>query len=298
MSLNPLYLTHALNALLMIALPVALGIFLTRRFHLGWRLFFIGAATFILSQVGHIPFNLLVGSLYQRGVFPVPPPPWKALIEAVLLGLSAGLWEESFRYGAYRWWARDARSWGRGLLLGAGHGGIEAIILGLLVLVTFVNMITLRGADLGALVPAGQLEAAQEEIVRYWSIPWPQSLLGAVERLFALPLHLACSILVLQTFLRRQRRWVWLAVAWHALADAALVYTAGFWKGLPNGLYFLEGLTGLFALASLGIIFALRQPEPLDGSVPAELLPPQLVPAHASLPPEETRENLENTRYG
>lgn len=77
MSINPLYLTHALNALLMIALPVALGIFLTRRFHLGWRLFFIGAATFILSQVGHIPFNLLVGSLYQRGVFPIPPPPGK-----------------------------------------------------------------------------------------------------------------------------------------------------------------------------------------------------------------------------
>jgi len=43
-----LFLAHLLNGLLMIAMPVGLAIFLTTRWKLGWRLWLIGAATFIL----------------------------------------------------------------------------------------------------------------------------------------------------------------------------------------------------------------------------------------------------------
>ena len=54
---NILLFSYPLNGLLMITLPIALGIYLTRRFQLGWRLWWIGGATFVISQVGHLPFN-------------------------------------------------------------------------------------------------------------------------------------------------------------------------------------------------------------------------------------------------
>jgi uncharacterized membrane protein YhfC len=146
---NVLLLTYPLNALLMIAMPIALAVYLTHKFKLGWRLWWIGGFTFILSQVAHIPFNMLVLNPQLRAlgksalVEPLP-----LVLTALALGLSAGLFEEFARYGMYRWWAKEARSWGRGLLAGAGHGGVEAIILGVLVLYGFMQLLALRNVDL------------------------------------------------------------------------------------------------------------------------------------------------------
>jgi len=88
----PATIAHPLNAILMIALPVVLGILLERKFHLGWGLWWIGAGTFIFSQVGHIPFNIGLTALFQRGVLPSPPQSWTLVFNAAILGLSAGLW--------------------------------------------------------------------------------------------------------------------------------------------------------------------------------------------------------------
>ncbi len=84
----------------------------------------------IFSQVLHIPFNALVNPVFNQFGFIALPLSLQNSILSVFLGLSAGLFEELSRYAMYRWWAKDARSWGKGLLAGAGHGGIEAILLG------------------------------------------------------------------------------------------------------------------------------------------------------------------------
>ena len=46
--------------LLMLAVPIFLARWIQQRYKPGWALFGMGAATFVLSQVGHIPFNLVV----------------------------------------------------------------------------------------------------------------------------------------------------------------------------------------------------------------------------------------------
>lgn len=255
--MNILYITYLANGLLMVLLPVLLGFYLAKKFKLPFRIWMIGAATFIFSQVGHIPFNAGLTALFANGILPSPPESWQLIFNAVVLGLSAGLWEEVFRYLAYRFWAKDARSWGRGLFLGAGHGGVEAIILGILVLVNYAVTIFINDLNISALVPAGQLELAQQQMNAYWSAPWYATLLGAVERLFAIIFHLSASILVLQVFLRKQTRWLWLAIGWHALLDALSVFSAGTW-----GVYVTEIFIGVVALVGLGIIFKLKTPEP------------------------------------
>ncbi len=62
---------HLLNGFLMIALPLVLGVVLARRWRLSWGLFGAGAATFVASQVFHIPFNNLVLTPFvtERGMF-------------------------------------------------------------------------------------------------------------------------------------------------------------------------------------------------------------------------------------
>jgi uncharacterized membrane protein YhfC len=284
-----LFYAHLLNALLMIALPVGLAIYLTRRWRMPWRLWLIGAATFLLSQVGHIPFNALAGALLNRTGLVGWPRAAQLLFNAVFLGLSAGLFEELFRYGMFRWWARDARTWRKGVLTGAGHGGFEAVALGILSLFAFVQLVALRNADLSALVPADQLAAAQQQVAAYWSMPWYESLLGALERAFTIPIQISMAVLVLQGFVRRQAFWVWLAVGYHALIDASAVL------GLPYlGAYGTEALVAFYAAVSLFIIFRLRTPEPTAppaGGLPAA--PPVFHPR----PPEETREKLEDTRF-
>jgi len=278
----------------MIAMPISLGIYLTRHFKLGWHLWWIGAATFVLSQVGHLPFNWIVGKLLnQTGIVN-----WSSsaqlLFNALFGGMSAGLFEESFRYGMYRWWAKDARSWGKGLLAGAGHGGAEAILLGALVLYAYIQMAILRNMDLSTLFSGDKLDLARQQVQAYWSASWYDSLIGAVERLFTIPVQVCLSALVLQTFSRKQWFWVWLAVLFHALTDGMALILVHYLN-----VYWTETIIGGFAILGLVIIFNLRQAESMT---PAAAITPSQTSFEGSTgfipkPVEETNENLENTRY-
>jgi uncharacterized membrane protein YhfC len=291
------HLTYPLNGLLMLAIPILLGIWLTRRFKLGWGIWWIGAATFGLSQVGHIPFNLWFFGLFDKRLFSLPSPAWELPLFAALAGLSAGLFEECARYLAYRSWAKNARSWSQGILLGAGHGGSEAILLGALVLYTFFYMLAIRGQDLSVLVPTEQLELARQQVSAYWNAPWGLTLLGAVERALTIPFHIACSVLVLQVFRRKQIGWLFLAIAYHALVDAALPgFAAAKLMPYPWGAYALEGLLALTVPLDLLIIFGLRrgEPEPAQAELPP--LPPSSSALNLGEVPE-TAEALENSRY-
>lgn len=290
-SLDLLFIAHLLNGLVMVAWPIGLGVLLTSRFKQNWALWGIGAGTFILSQIGHIPFNAALTLLFERGILPAPPEEWALLVNVTILGLSAGLWEELARYATFRWWAKDARSWRKGILLGAGHGGIEAIIFGVLVLVGFISMVSLRNVDLAAIVPADRLQATQREVTAYWDATWYDSLLGAVERIFTIPVQISFSVLVLQVFTRQRKFWLWLAVGWHTLVDAAAVYML-----IQRGAYIAEALVGISCLISLGMIFALRTPEPAPPPEPQEPSPDPSQPVLVE-PIEETEDNLENTRY-
>jgi uncharacterized membrane protein YhfC len=285
--MNILYVTYALDGLLMIAMPIALGIYLTRKFELYGRLWWIGAAVFVLSQVGHIPFNAyvvnpLLNNLNSSAVLPSIA---MLIVGALILGLSAGLWEELFRYAMFRWWAKDARSWGSGLLVGTGHGGAEAILLGLLVLYNFINMIAVRNMDISTLVPTDQLATVEAQITAFWSAPWYYTLLGALERLFTIPAQICFAVLVLQTFTRKQWFWVWLAVGFHALLDTATVVA----QNLLNA-YLTEAVIGVFAVLSVLIILKLRQLEPSAGPGPAAPSSAPFIPKSV----EETVENLDN----
>lgn len=289
---NLLYITHFVNAMLMVTIPILLAIYLTRKFKLGWRLWWIGAITFVLSQVGHIPFNRFLTYLFQEGILPSPPENWQLVFNAVILGLSAGIWEESARYASYRWWAKDARIWKKAILMGAGHGGIESILLGVLGLLTYFQLISLKGADLASIIPADQLSVVQQRVELYWSIAWPVSLLGSIERDFAILTHIALSVITLQVFTRKHIRWLWIAIGWHAFTNAVAIIILGTW-----GAYAAEVFLAVVAGIDLIVIFGLRRSET---SIPIEEQPQPVLPSTVLsdiTPQEVSLERLEDTKY-
>lgn len=270
----------------MVILPIILAVYIHRRTGAAWRLFLIGGATFILSQVLHIPFNILV---QRSGLLPGNLDTWRnLLITATFLGLSAGVFEETARYLSYRYWAKDARSWSRGLMLGVGHGGIEAILLGLLSVVNFVGLIlTVNSGAVFNTIPAEQQAMINDSLAEIMSLPWYGLLLGALERIFALAAHLALSVMVLQVFLRRSIWWLFLAIAYHAAFNMLAVIAV-----TRTGPYVTEALLGLTSLISLFIIFRLREPEPEDNE-PKPLPPPETKPV-VLLPTEDA---IDRSRY-
>ena len=285
-----------LNGLLMIALPLGLGVFLARRMGQRWGLYGAGAVTFIASQVLHVPFNAWILNPRLEGLgFGARGLSRELIVSAILLGLSSGVFEEGARYLTLRFWQRQARSWGQALMIGAGHGGAEAIIVGILALMAFFQAVAYRGADLAAIVPAEQLAAAlrqaqgaaEAQIEAYWAAPWPEALLGAVERAFSLVVHLALAVMVMRVFTRRNRLWLAAAIGWHALVNTLAVI------GVQTvGAVATEGIVGVMALLSLGLIFLLRDKEADTVSEPARPIP-QTEPA--MIEPSEVR--LEDSRY-
>lgn len=289
---------RAASGLLMIALPLATAAVLTRRWRIGWKVVLVGVATFIAAQVLHLPFNAYVLNplLTAAGAGATPTAGAGLVLTAAALGLSAGVFEEAARWVSYRFWIRSARSWREGVLFGAGHGGAEAVLVGVAALATLIQLVALRGQELSAVVPAEQLDLARAQVEAYWALPGWATLFGLAERISAFVIQLSLSVLVLQAFVRPGRGlWLLAAIGWHALVDAVAVYVGvatGAQTGSPGAMALTEGLIAGLAVVSLVILLHLKTREP----TPA--VPPTSAPQRGPLPAAEpTQEMLESSRY-
>jgi len=248
-----LLVASSLGVLIMLVAPIVLVIYLTRKFSLSWKLALAGALTFIASQVLHIPVVYGLTALFQNGTLSIPTA-WTAIFNAIVLGLLAGIFEETARWILFKFSLKNAKTWAEGVLVGAGHGGVEAFILGLLSVLTVINMVVMRNADLSALgIPAEQIELTRQQVDAFWSSPAYMGFLGGLERIFAMCLHLSLSVMVLYSVAFKKPMWFWIALFWHALVDAVAVYL------LPIvGALAIEGIIGVFAAISIWIVFTMR----------------------------------------
>jgi uncharacterized membrane protein YhfC len=250
--MNPIPL-FTLQALLVVTGVAALAIWLHRRLPASWRAWVWGALTFVVSQAVRLPVLIGLTALSQalglnfgqEGNF------W---LNAVVLSLSAGLFEESARYLVLRFLARDVRGWNDAVMFGAGHGGIEAILIvgGSAV----SNVFLLANADAllaqtSAMAPAqaGQLQAQIETLRGVGADLIAASL---IERAFALMLHIGLTVMVMRAVQGGGLKWVAAAIAVHAAANLAAVSVQRF-----AGIVAAEVVVGVFGLAMLW--FTLKQ---------------------------------------
>jgi len=263
--------TLAVQLPLMIVAPLLLGRHLRRRRGVPWSIFGAGALTFVASQVVHIPLNWALGLLgAPRGLGLLPLP-----LLAVTAGLSAGLCEEVARWVALRFVVRRARGFGAALQFGAGHGGIEAIILGVLATVGLASMVVLKLAGPAVLgVKAGQLAQVEAAVDAYWRGPLLMPILGGLERIVAVAAHVAMTLLVMRAVVQRAPIWLGTAILAHAAVDGVALVAAR-----TLGAAATEGVIAVLAVGLLAVALRARGPEPPapDGALPTA--PPPAQPA-------------------
>lgn len=215
-----------LVALFTVVLPLGLGLWFRRRTGGRWRFFLLGAVIFPLFALvleGSVNRAVLLGSSLG-GVLT-----GNIWLYALYGGLMAGIFEECGRYAAFRLGRRWSRGPGDALMYGAGHGGIEAVLL---VGMTMVNNILLSLAmNRGGLEAVEQLtgpipESGQAALAALTVTPAGTYLWSGFERVTAVALHIALSVLVYIAVTRRGK-WYWFpaAIGIHALVDMAAVVT-------------------------------------------------------------------------
>lgn len=212
-----------LNALAMMLLPLAAALAVRRQLGPRWRWRWLGAGVlaYLLSQLVHLPLLSVWQAMTRSGALPG----FGATADALVLGVLAAGCEEPARVLAFRFAAPTQRGREAALAVGVGHGGIEALVLGLLALLGAINVLAARDLDAAGLEALGMAPdaaaTAVEQVRVALAMPWYEVFGGAFERALAIPLHLACSVWVMAA-LRRRRAWPFVvALVAHASVDAA-----------------------------------------------------------------------------
>ncbi len=186
-----------INILLAFILPAALYFFLRRKYHGDHKVFWVGVAVFIVfsgvleRMVHSLVLMSPMGSSIQSNVW----------LLALYGGLMAALFEESGRYIAFRTMlAKNLGNNHNALMYGAGHGGIEVVmVLGITMVNNLVYTFMLNSGRAGVIMES--LDPHQQQVL---AAVFSQLLnttpalyfAGLLERIAALAIHMSLSVLV------------------------------------------------------------------------------------------------------
>lgn len=186
--------------LVSLVLPVALPIVLSRK-HRGegvWKAWLVGAVGFVVPQVLiRLPILSYLGTRADFVAFAQN----HLLVYALGLAFTAGLFELSGRYAGARLLRKDM-TFRKAVVMGLGHGGIEAIILtGISYVSNIAFLITVMTGSLDAQIAgltaagtdASQLIAMREVML---STGAGMFLLAGLERILAMTCHVCMTTMV------------------------------------------------------------------------------------------------------
>jgi uncharacterized membrane protein YhfC len=199
-----------ISGLLEVFVPIAVGFYIINRFNTSWKNWFSGALMFILSLI-RIPLNLYMNQFIIELFIPLA-----SILFVLVPSLTAGIFEEVARYIGYKMLMKD-NTYEAGLIYGAGHGGIESIVLvGLSVLSTGVILLTNPNS-----LPSGQLASI---IATPVYLPF----VGVYERIMTIIIHISLSIVVLESIRKSNIKYLIAAIGLHALLNYLAVSVSSF----------------------------------------------------------------------
>ena len=215
-----------LDLILGFAVPVCLAWWMIKKYKVRLSTILIGAATFIVFA---LVLEALVHRLVLGGSLGATIQ-GKTLYYALYGGLMAGLFEETGRFLSMKFLMKKEPTTALpGLAYGAGHGGVEMLILfGISMISNLAMAVMVNAGQLETIVaqtPADAQEQVRAAAVKLAELRAGDLLLGLWERISALILHLSLSVLVWAA-VRKGGKWLWLfpaAILLHAGVDAQAV---------------------------------------------------------------------------
>lgn len=230
------------------SMPVLLFIFFRKKKDAEILPFFIGCAVMLVfalileSTVHQIVLGSSVGAMIQSNIW----------LYALYGGLMAGLFEETGRFIAFKTVLRKMQDKDvNALMYGAGHGGFEAaVLLGFTMINNIVIAVMINSGNASALTGTlsgdmlAQMEAEFEALTS--TAPY-MFLIGIIERVFAITLQIALSVIVWSAVKNKKRWYLYpAAILIHFAVDAAAVILMHY--NVPTLL--IEVLIGVMAMLS------------------------------------------------
>lgn len=227
-----------ISALVAFGLPIVLAVLCCRRSRNALLSISVGAVCFLVGA-------MLLESMFHQLVFSLVPGIAQNLVLYCLYGcLAAGLFEETARLIGLRYLCKKDASPTTGFAYGVGHGGIEAILLvGVSVANNLVVMIMVNGGSVNALLEGAtdeQASTAMAQLEQLAAQPSSVFLAAGVERIIAICLHLALSMLIWMVVTKKLPMWGYpLAIGLHAVSNIA----AGLYQFGVIGIWTSEVIT-------------------------------------------------------
>lgn len=184
-----------LTLVISIGVPVALFILIHKKKGAGISCFFLGASVFfvaavLLEQVLHMIVLTVTGDVITGNIW----------LYGLYGGLAAALFEETGRFVAMKYLMKKKLNTANALMYGAGHGGFEAILI---VGLTYLNnvltsiMINMGGLEAGLnMLDEETKNATVESLSALWMTPANLFYLAGIERIFAITIQIALSVLM------------------------------------------------------------------------------------------------------
>lgn len=235
--------------LIEIFLPIALAIIIAKKYKTSWAVFFLGVLLFFASLI-RLPLNNYISVLLQQYV----PSQYIIISSLAFLSITSGIFEEGMRVLAFGVIIKK-KDYYNGLMYGIGHGG-GGESLGFVGLATLANFIIYR------FFPGILPETA---LMQFINTQWYTPLVGALERIFAIIIQLALSVIVMNAFIKKRYYFIAIAVSGHAAVNFAATYI-----NYKVGVLYSEISVFLFALAGIAVIILLRPKEKDSGSAAAD----------------------------
>ncbi len=197
-----LLITTFVGMLLTLGLPIAAGFWLKKRLGVTWRVIMYGALGYFLVQSLIVLAFRGYQTLVEGGTLNLTASTG-AVMEFLLNVVLAALAGVLIRWAGMKYLNEKLDLLEDALGLGLGYGGVEIILLvGLRILVTFINMIIYFNVDP---TTANLAPEILDQVIEMQQLPAYLPLVVSLESLSALVMHIAVTILVLQVFLRGKK---------------------------------------------------------------------------------------------
>lgn len=247
-SLSIVFMT--VSMLISILMPITLVIYFYKKKKISLLAVLIGAIVFVVSQLLlRIPLLTFLGTQEW----------YKAMSQnitfiAIFLGLTAGLFEEVARYIAMKYFMKNRLSWKNGLAFGIGHGGIEAIILVGMAVLSNLMLSFMINSGVFETIMGAQLapEAAGQIKSMLVNTPSINFLVAGYERIMAMIIQIALSIVVLYSVKLKKPIYLLYAILLHGVIDSPLVILTS----MKLNYWVME--LYVTACAALGLIYIIK----------------------------------------
>lgn len=230
-------------------MPTALFILIRRRWRADILPFFLGCGGFflfamLLEQLLHMVVLFRARTFSQA----IRDNLW---LYAIYGGLAAGVFEESGRYLIMRFLMKKNLTRENAMMYGAGHGGLEAVlILGMTSINNLVSSMLLNFGSLTEVLSEDMnTQAVLDSLAPLTTLPAWQFFLGGAERIIAMGLQIALSLLVYRA-VKEKKSWYFfpLAILLHMLVDTVVLLISN------QGSLVLTELVALFGAVAIGYL--------------------------------------------